>query len=116
MKATIYTALVLLVAAAIAYMVYTAGQKADFKPTGDFAKDDEAVYQLMRKDLMSYLSSKKEVYGGWLDDEVLQAYESGANVEGRPSKAAAFYERAILHYPVKQRWYGQLLNNLKNRY
>jgi hypothetical protein len=117
MKKTIIVGLIVLVIGAAAYMYQDLQKSKNFTPVHDFARDDEALYQRMRKEMQQYLGQTGEVYGGWLDDEARTNFESGSyQVAGRSSKAAAYAAAAGLHYPPKKRWFNQLISNLNTVY
>src|SRR5690242_13662861 len=112
MKKTIIIGLVVLVIAAAAFMYQDLNKPEVFVPVHDFAKDDEKLYQLMRKDLQDYLVKIGQEYGASMDDIARDYYKSGAyTINGRISKAAAFAAAAVMVYPPKKRWYNQLITN-----
>lgn len=118
MKPTIYIIIILGVAGAIAYMVYDERKRKAFVPTGNFAADDQRLYNMMRADLQSY---EAEHSNGdtltWFDDMVAEIYPTSL-IAGQPSKALAYLntlKKTNGQHP-KLWWFGQLIDNLKKRY
>lgn len=117
-KLIVFSGVALAAAAAIGYMIYEGSKKPVIAATQDFNKDDQLLYDFLRKDLQGHLSRNNVVYGAWFDDIVAAEYNNGANVNGRKSKAAALLA-AINNtefYPDKRRYYAFMVNQLSNRY
>jgi ABC-type transporter MlaC component len=116
-KALLIIAVGLAATAAITYMLYDGRRRKTAIIVPDFIADDEALYTLMRAELITHLDGK---YAAWFDDEVSAFYKT-ATIGNMPSKSAAFmkaFERYASNpdYIGKNNRFKSLFKNLKNRY
>lgn len=116
MKVILFTALTLATAGAIYYMYYDATHPIKFTPTGDFSKDDETLYNLIRSDYKAFRAPDLLTE---FDTMARQNFESGnSTVDGHVSKTAAYLDviKTQDSNSPKNKYYNSLLSNLTKRY